>query len=86
MSEKKGPPVCAGRPSEAKQLSSGSNRPVASKSQPLAPEEIVTVDGVEKRLTTFERLNERFALLGAPGSPSVYIPLPMMAEPTDAEM
>ena len=35
--------------------------------------ELVVVGGVEKRVTTFASLNERFALLDAAGSPSVYI-------------
>jgi hypothetical protein len=33
----------------------------------------VIVDGVPKKLTSFEDLNERFALLEAPGLPSMYI-------------
>jgi hypothetical protein len=33
----------------------------------------VFVDGVEKRLTTLEELNDRYALLKAPGKPSAYI-------------
>jgi len=38
--------------------------------------ELVTIRGVEKRLTTLADLNERFALLHAPGSASVYISRP----------
>ena len=39
-------------------------------------EGVVIIDGVEKRLTTFADLNERYALLQAPGSASVYISRP----------
>ena len=42
--------------------------------RPAGPQdELVLVSGAKKRITTLERLNERFALLEAPGSPSVYI-------------
>ena len=37
------------------------------------PEGFVKVKGIEKRLTSLADLNERFALLDAPGSPSVYV-------------
>ena len=38
--------------------------------------DLVTVAGVEKRLTTLSDLNKRYALLHAPGSASVYISRP----------
>jgi hypothetical protein len=40
---------------------------------PEPPEGFVNVKGVEKRLTTLADLNERFALLDAPSSASVYV-------------
>lgn len=37
------------------------------------PGSIVSIGGVEKRLVTLEELNDRYALLEAPGKPSAYI-------------
>jgi len=48
--------------------------------------EFATVDGVEKRVTTFESLNKRYALLQAPGKPSVYISRPDLLPITDSDL
>jgi len=45
----------------------------AGKRQGNPNQDVVMVDGVEKRVTTLESLNERFALLEAFGRPSVFI-------------
>lgn len=50
--------------------------PVPTADGEVATDEFVTIGGVEKRLTTLESLNERYALLHAPGSASVYISRP----------
>jgi hypothetical protein len=48
--------------------------------------ETVVIDGVVKRVTTFKSLNARFAILQAPGSPSLYVSRPDFLPITDEDL